>query len=102
MKKCVAVIEIASNEIRLKIGEKGNKKVKVVESVSNPLSLGKDTFHSGIISFDSIEKLSAIINGYKLLARDYGVKEIYDSRALRLEKAKTEIFLLTKLKLKLE
>lgn len=100
MKKCVAVIEIASNEIRLKIGEKGNKKVKVVESVSNPLSLGKDTFHSGIISFDSIEKLSAIINGYKLLARDYGVKEIYAFATTAVRESKNRDFFVDQIKVK--
>ena len=67
MKKCVAVIEIASNELRLKIGEKGANSVKVIESISNPLALGKDTFHSGKISFESLEKLLLLLMVTRLL-----------------------------------
>ena len=76
MKKCVAVIEIASNELRLKIGEKGANGVKVIESISNPLALGRDTFHSGKISFESLEKAAVIINGYKAVAKDYGLMTV--------------------------
>ena len=100
MKKCVAVIEIASNELRLKIGEKGANSVKVIESISNPLALGKDTFHSGKISFESLEKAAVIINGYKAVARDYGVKDVIALATTAIRESKNKDFILDQLKVK--
>lgn len=100
MKKCVAVIEIASNELRLKIGEKGANSVKVIESISNPLALGKDTFHSGKISFESLEKAAVIINGYKAVARDYGVKDVVALATTAIRESKNKDFILDQLKVK--
>ena len=51
MKKQIAVIELASNELRLKIGEKSDMKVKTVDSLSYPVTLGRESFHNGKISF---------------------------------------------------
>lgn len=42
MKKQIAVIELASNELRLKIGEKSDMKVKTVDSLSYPVTLGRN------------------------------------------------------------
>lgn len=100
MKKCVAVIEIASNELRLKIGEKNQDKVRILEAISNPLALGRDTFHSGKISFESLKKASDIINGYKAVARDYGIKNIYAVATTAVRESKNKDFVLDQLKVK--
>ncbi|MDO4300809.1 MAG: hypothetical protein Q4D26_05400 [Clostridia bacterium] len=100
MKKCVAVIEIASNELRLKIGEKGNAGVKILESISNPMALGRDTFHSGKISFESLEKAARIINGYKSVAGEYGVKNIFAIATTAVRESKNKDFILDQLKVK--
>ncbi len=100
MKKCIAVIEIASNELRLKIGERGQNGVKILESVSNPLALGKDTFHSGKIPFESIEKSAHIINGYKAAARDYGVSDIIAVATTAVRESKNKDFILDQLRVK--
>lgn len=100
MKKCIAVIEIASNELRLKIGEKGINGVKIIESISNPLALGRDTFHSGMISFDSLEKAAVIINGYKAVAKDYGVKNVFAFATTAVRESKNKDFILDQLKVK--
>lgn len=100
MKKCVAVIEIASNELRLKIGEKGTEKVKIIESISNPLALGRDTFHSGKISFESLEKAADIINGYVSVASEYGAKEIIAVATTAIRESRNKDFVLDQLKVK--
>lgn len=100
MKKCIAVIEIASNELRLKIGEKGQDGVKILEAISNPLALGRDTFHSGKISFESLEKAADIINGYKAVAKDYGVKDIIAVATTAVRESKNKDFILDQLKVK--
>ena len=43
MKKQIAVIELASNELRLKIGEKSDMKVKTVDSLSYPVTENPST-----------------------------------------------------------
>ncbi len=100
MKKCIAVIEIASNELRLKIGERGVENIKILESVSNPLALGRDTFHSGKISFESIEEAAEIINGYKNIANEYGAKNIYVFATTAVRESKNKDFVLDQLKVK--
>lgn len=100
MKKCVAVIEIASNELRFKIGEKGVNNVKILEAISNPLALGRDTFHSGKISFESLEGAANIINGYKAVASDYGVKNILAFATTAIRESKNKDFILDQLKVK--
>lgn len=100
MKKCIAVVEIASNELRLKIGEKGQENVKILEAISNPLALGRDTFHSGKISFESLEKAADIINGYKAIAKDYGVKDIIAVATTAIRESKNKDFILDQLKVK--
>lgn len=100
MKKCIAVIEIASNELRLKIGEKGAENVKILESISNPLALGKDTFHSGMISFESLEKAASIINGYKNVAKEYGVKNVIAVATTAVRESINKDFILDQLKVK--
>ncbi len=100
MKKCIAVVEIASNELRLKIGEKGQENVKILEAISNPLALGRDTFHSGKISFESLEKAADIINGYKAIAKDYGVKDIIAIATTAIRESKNKDFILDQLKVK--
>lgn len=76
MKKSAGVIAIASNELVLKIGEKAQKAVKVIESVRYPLALGRDTFHTGSISFESLDRAIEIINGFLDICRDYGVSQV--------------------------
>lgn len=100
MKKCIAVIEIASNELRLKIGEKSQGGVRTLESISNPLALGRDTFHSGKISFESLEEAAHIINGYKAVAQEYGVKDITAVATTAVRESKNKDFVLDQLKVK--
>lgn len=100
MKKCIAVIEIASNELRLKIGEKGAEKVKILESISNPLALGRDTFHSGRISFESLYKAASIINGYKAVAKEYGAKNVIAIATTAVRESINKDFILDQLKVK--
>lgn len=100
MKKCVAVIEIASNELRLKIGEKAQSGVKILEAVTNPLALGRDTFHSGRISVESLEETAKTINSYKEAAMAYGIKSIPAIATTAVRESRNRDFILDQLKVK--
>ncbi|MCC8097472.1 MAG: phosphatase, partial [Eubacterium sp.] len=99
-KKITAVIEIASNELRLKIGEKKGEGYKLVESLSYPLSLGRDTFHYGKISFESICKAAEIINGFLQVSREYGVEHISAIATTAVREAANKEYVLDQIKVK--
>lgn len=100
MKKTIGIIEIASNCLRLKIGERSQKGVKVIESISYPLALGRDTFHNGKISFESQDKTADIIKGFLAVSRDYGVTEIHAVATTAVREARNKDYFLDQLKLK--
>ncbi|MCD7905274.1 MAG: hypothetical protein LUG24_06825 [Clostridiales bacterium] len=99
-KKITAVIEIASNELRLKIGEKRGEGYRLVESLSYPLSLGKDTFHYGKISFESICKAAEIINGFLQVTKEYGVEQISTIATTAVREASNREYILDQIKVK--
>lgn len=99
-KKSTAVIEIASNELRLKIAEKKADDIKITESLTYPLSLGRDTFHYGKISFDSICKTADIINGFKQVAAEYGADKILTIATTAVREATNREYVLDQIKVK--
>ena len=100
MKKQIAVIELASNELRLKIGEKSDTKVKTVDSLSYPVTLGKETFHNEKISFETIEKICEIINGFLTTTQEYGVTEIRAVATTAIREAKNKDYILDQIRVK--
>lgn len=74
--KTVGVIDVASNELRLKIAQVSESGLKVIDSARKPLNLGRDTFRNGKISFESVEKAAVIIIGFKQILKEYNVKEV--------------------------
>jgi len=71
-----AVIDIGSNELRLKIAENVKNSFKYVDSLTYPLSLGRDTFNNGKISFEKVGKACEIITNFLSCAAGYGVRNI--------------------------
>jgi exopolyphosphatase/guanosine-5'-triphosphate,3'-diphosphate pyrophosphatase len=74
--KVGAVINISSNALFLVIGECKAGKIKVLESLEYPLSIGRDTFNTGRVSQEKIEKTCKIIKGFKKLTREYKVASL--------------------------
>ncbi len=99
-KRSTAVIEIASSELRLKVAEKKGEGVKIIDSLTYPLSLGKDTFHSGKISFESICKTAEIINGFIQVAKEYGVSNIQTIATTAVREAVNREYVLDQIKVK--
>ncbi|MBN2853024.1 MAG: HD domain-containing protein [Clostridia bacterium] len=76
-KKQVAVIDIGSSYIRMKIFEDKKSSIKELEHLEMPLYLGHDTFKDGQISFQRVDKLCDILNSYKKLANSYGLNKVH-------------------------
>ena len=75
-------------------------KVKTVDSLFYPVTLGRESFHNGKISFETIEKICQIIKGFLNTASEYGVSEIRAIATTAIREAKTKITYLTRLRLK--
>ena len=71
-----AVIDIGSNEIKLKIAQNKKGVICIIDSVSYPISIGRDTFTTGKISFEKSVKACGIISGFIKICKDYGVIRI--------------------------
>ncbi|MCL2386975.1 MAG: HD domain-containing protein [Defluviitaleaceae bacterium] len=95
-----AVIDIGSSELRLHIAQAAAQPlfadnmpsglpvrleasngsgiqleaVSYLESLSFPLSLGRDTFHAGKMSFDKIDTACEVIKNFLHVAKGYGVR----------------------------
>lgn len=95
-----AVIEIASNELRLKIGEKGKNKLKIIDSLTIPISLGRDTFHNDKISFEKVEKTSTTIKNFQTVIKEYGVKKVTAIATTAVREATNKDYILDQIKIK--
>jgi exopolyphosphatase / guanosine-5'-triphosphate,3'-diphosphate pyrophosphatase len=70
-----AAIELGSHALSMKIVEIGkNMEIKTLESLSKPVELGKDTFATGWVSFETLVETCEILKGFKKLMADYNVK----------------------------
>ncbi|MDR1914557.1 MAG: HD domain-containing protein [Clostridiales bacterium] len=70
------VIDVGSSELRLKIAQLSKNKMKYLESLTYPLALGRDTFNTGKISFEKVDKACEIIKNFLLICKEYTVTDI--------------------------
>lgn len=96
----VAVIDIGSNELRLRIAENAKGKLKYLESLSFPLSLGRDTFDTGKISFEKVDKACDIIKNYLQVASELGVSKVRAVTTTAVREALNRDYILDQIKLK--
>lgn len=96
----VAVIDIASNELRLKIAERNKGDMKILESLNYPISLGRDTFHDGKISFEKVDKTCTTIKNFLTVTTEYGVNEIKTIATTAVRESKNKDYILDQIKIK--
>jgi len=72
--KRAAIIDIGSESIRLIIGERKRKDLKILDLLKNILPIGRDTFYKSTITQASIRETISILQKYKRVMSDYGVK----------------------------
>ncbi|MEX0704039.1 MAG: Ppx/GppA phosphatase family protein [Planctomycetales bacterium] len=70
----VAVIDVGTTSIRMAIAEIGpGRQVRTLESLSQAVSLGKDTFTRGTISKSTIEDCVRALTSYRRVLDEYGI-----------------------------
>jgi len=99
--RIAAVIDIGSNELRLNIAETAeNDQIRYLESLSYPLSLGRDTFHAGRMSFDKVDKACEIIKNFLRLTKDYDVTNIRTIASTAMREAANVDYIIDQIKIK--
>lgn len=70
--KVAAVIDIGSNQIKMRISQLKRGKIEDLDRLEYPLNLGHEVFTDGKISFESLRELSGILHGYSNVTAEYG------------------------------
>lgn len=71
------VIDIGSNSIKLLIGEPADGDIMIIESLKNVVPIGRATFLKGSITQELINHTINILEKYKKILREYGVKQVF-------------------------
>ena len=70
-----AGIDVGSYALSMKIVELNAKgEIRPLEIVRRPISLGRDTYTSGKIRFETVSEVCEILKGFKQLMTEYGIK----------------------------
>jgi exopolyphosphatase / guanosine-5'-triphosphate,3'-diphosphate pyrophosphatase len=88
------VIVIGSDSIRLLIGEKKSKSIKILEFLRSVLPIGKDTFHKERISQEMINRSIGILHKYSSMLKEYQISDfrVIATTAVR-EASNRDVFL---------
>ena len=102
-----AVIDIGSKELRLNIAqatkpesERDIEAVKYLETLSYPLSLGRDTFQAGKMSFDKVDKACEVIKNFLHVAKGYGIRDVRTVATTAMREAANMDYILDQIKIK--
>jgi len=83
MVRTVAVVDIGATSVRMAIAEidvRGS--FRILEEVSQAVSLGKDTFTNQRIRRQSIEECAVVLKSYRRLMQEYGISGIDQVRVV--------------------
>ena len=81
--RMVAVIDIGASSLRMQIAEiRGDRSIRKIESFSQALSLGKDSFSVGKISKGTIENCVHVLAIYRAKLNEYDITDPADIRVV--------------------
>ena len=95
-----AVIDIGSNELRLKTAQFSKTRIKYLESLTYPMALGRDTFSSRKLGFDKVDKACEIIRNFLMIIREYGITNIRAVATTAVREAANMDYFLDQVKIK--
>jgi len=101
-----AAIDIGSSEIRLHVAQAtpfdkvSPASVNYLDILHYPLSLGRDTFNAGKMSFDKVDKACEIIKNFLDVSRGYGVKNVQTVASTAMREAANADYILDQIKIK--
>jgi exopolyphosphatase/guanosine-5'-triphosphate,3'-diphosphate pyrophosphatase len=79
----VAVIDVGTSSIRMAIAEVDSTgRVRILESLSQGVSLGKDTFTKGELGKQTIEDSVRVLKAYRRKLEEYGIRQAEQIRVV--------------------
>ncbi len=73
--RAVAVIDIGSNMLKMRVSQLQNGKICDLDRLEYPIRLGHEVFLDNKISFESLRELSGILKGFSRVMEEYGVSQ---------------------------
>ncbi len=98
--RAAAVIEIGSNNVRMRVSQWTKGNVVTLDRLEYPVSLGHDVFSSGDISFDSLRELSSVLSKFTAALRSYNIEKPKVISCTALREAKNRALVVDQLKVR--
>lgn len=100
-REIIAGIDVGSHALRMKIAEiQENGKIRTLDLLRQPISLGKDTYTMGRVSFETVDKTCDILKGFKQLIKDYHIKNYRAVATSAIREAENKDYIVDQIKLK--
>lgn len=100
-KQIIAIMDLGSLSLRLKIFEIVQKQSpREIESVRRFVSVGAETYRSGMISDEQIRELCEILSGFVLKMREYKIKESICVATSAFREARNKDFVIEQIRLR--
>jgi len=71
-----AVIDIGSTTMNLVIGEQAGEDIKILETLTNVIDIGRGSFYQGRISQLEINQIIGLLENYRRIINEYEVKDV--------------------------
>ena len=94
MSEIITVIDIGSSAIRMCVAEHSGKKLNLLENLSHPVPIGKDTFRTGRLSRETINGCIEILRDYRHVIEMFRSRNVaaYATTAIR-EASNRDVFI---------
>lgn len=99
-KSAAAVIDIGSNALRMEIAQAKDGELQMLERLEYPLSLGRDTFSTGSISFQKMNKTCEIINHFLEASKSYGITKVKAIATTAVREAENKTYFVDQIKIR--
>lgn len=100
-KELIAAIDIGSHAMRMRIGEiKQDGSFKELESFRKLVSLGHDTFTTGRVSFETVDRVCDMLSIFKQTMNDYGVETYQALATSAIREASNKSYIVDQIRLK--
>ncbi|RQD68891.1 MAG: HD domain-containing protein [Tindallia sp. MSAO_Bac2] len=97
----MSAIDIGSYSLKMRIVEiddSGN--IRLLERVTKPAALGRDTFSTGKVSYETVEHICEILTGFQQLMQEYGSRHYRALATSAIREAENQEYLIDQIKLK--
>lgn len=95
-----AVIEIGSSSVRMRVSQISKGKIRPLDYLEYPVSLGQDVYRSGSVSFESLRELSSALGKFSSALLSYHIENPKVVTCATLLEAKNRALVVDQLKVR--